>query len=178
MFARPRKASEHLQRVPSIRMGGMGCGQQTVAAASIHSRVKQHWHCWRSLASATSAHQAASSRRSSERLPSEHTRASDGGECRESAGACLHKHSCRSCSWRICMPQCPSAGDSRPSRAHAAHLMAVLSSPWVVCPQTFKSRKAGPGLSPPCGQHDHLRHAVAKIGPSFSPRPDQPTPVS
>ena len=130
-----------------------------------------------SLASATSAQQAASSRRSSERLPSEHARASDACECRETAGAYLHKHMCRGCTWRSCMPQCPSAGDSRPSRAHAAHLMAVLSSPWVVCPQTFKSRKAGPGLSPPCGQHDHLRHAVAKIGPSFSPRPDHPTPV-
>ena len=56
MFARPRKASEHLQRVPSIRMGGMGCGQQTVAAASIHSRVKQHWHCWRTASQAPLAH--------------------------------------------------------------------------------------------------------------------------
>ena len=32
-------------------------------------------------------------------------------------------------------------GDSRPSHAHAAHLMPLLTSPWVFCYQTFNSAR-------------------------------------
>ena len=146
--------------------------------AGIVSTLEQHWHCCRTTSScSTGAQHEPSGAQCEERLLSKHARGSDACECRGSTAACLDKLSCRGCSWRSCTPQLSIRGDSRPSRAHAAHLMPLLNSPWVFCYQTFKSHAAGQGLSAPCGQQDHRRHAVAKIGPPLSPHTFWPNPV-
>ena len=52
--------------------------------------------------------------------------------CMSTAAVWLHMAQLR----RSCTPLLSIRGDSRPSRAHAAHLMPLLTSPWVFCYRT------------------------------------------
>ena len=144
-------------------------GPRATVVASMLSTIQQHWHSCRTASScATGAQHQPSGLECAERLPSTHARGSDASECRGSTAACLHKHSCRGCSWRSCTPQLSIRGDSCPSRAHAAHLMPLLTSPWSFATKPSTRTPAGQGLSAPCGQQDHRGHAVAQTGPSLS----------
>ena len=112
--------------------------------AGIVSTLEQHWHCCRTTSScSTGAQHEPSGAQCEERLLSKHARGSDACECRGSTAACLHKHSCRGCSWRSCTPQLSIRGDSRPSRAHAAHLMPLLSNAWVFYDRTSAWQQPG-----------------------------------
>ena len=148
--------------------------------ASMLSTIQQHWQCCRTASScATGAQHQPSGLECAERLPSTHARSSDAGDCREAAAACLHKQSCRGCSWRNCTPAVHPRGQLCTSQLHAAHLVPLLSNACVFCYRTKTvpspvTRARTPVRSASASRPS--RHSYAL--PEITPRLCNPNPVS